>query len=83
MPPHSSHILQPLDLSVFKSLKNTWDQRLAVYARQTKGKKLEKKKMATVVSEIWTNMDPQIIINGFRKAGIYPINKHIFPRENV
>lgn len=35
-PTHSSHLLQPLDLSVFKLLKNTWDQRL------TQGKIMQK-----------------------------------------
>lgn len=43
LPPHSSHLLQPLDLSVFKSLKNTWDQRLVSYTRQSKGKKNSEK----------------------------------------
>lgn len=37
--------------------------------------------MATVVCDIWINMDPQIITNGFRMAGIHPINKHTVPRE--
>lgn len=26
LPSHASHLLQPLDLSVFKSMKNTWDE---------------------------------------------------------
>nr|CAD7203179.1 unnamed protein product [Timema douglasi] len=34
LPPHSSHLLQPLDLCVFKSLKTEWDAALVRWQRQ-------------------------------------------------
>jgi len=30
LPPHSSHLLQPLDPAVFKSIKNEWDKYYAL-----------------------------------------------------
>lgn len=57
------------------------DQRLINYTRQNNARKLEKNKMATVVYEIWTNTDIQVITNGFKKVDIHPINKHTVPRE--
>jgi hypothetical protein len=32
-PSHCSHILQPLDLSVYNSLKNVWDKELDCFKR--------------------------------------------------
>jgi len=37
LPPHSSHLLQPMDLAVFKSVKTTWDQRLCTWNRHHYG----------------------------------------------
>lgn len=34
LPPHTSHILQPLDLSVFKSPKTRWDAKLVEWQRK-------------------------------------------------
>lgn len=34
LPPHSSHLLQPMDLAVFKSLKSSWNQKLTRFQRQ-------------------------------------------------
>lgn len=81
LPPHSSHLLQPMDLAVFKSIKTTWDQRLCTWSRHHQGQKLPKAELSRIICEIWENMDIQIIKNGFRKSGIYPFNKYVIERE--
>lgn len=37
--------------------------------------------MAKMVGQIWNDLDPQIIVNGFSKGGIHPINKYVVPIE--
>lgn len=40
LPPHTSHLLQPLDLSVFRSLKGTWDEKLIAWQKRNIGIKI-------------------------------------------
>lgn len=81
LPPHTSHLLQPLDLSVFKSLKSRWDAKLVEWQRKNVGVKIPKRIFSKLIGEIWTETKPEIIINGFVKAGICPINRKVVPVE--
>lgn len=40
--PHTSHLLQPLDVAVFKSFKTNWDKKLVEWQRHNIGKKMPK-----------------------------------------
>ncbi|KAJ8880413.1 hypothetical protein PR048_016882 [Dryococelus australis] len=73
LPPHSSYILQPLDLCVMKSLKTL--------AENCIGQKFPKKEFVKLLSTLWRELDPNIIQSGFRKGGIYPFNRDIIPEE--
>lgn len=81
LPPHTSHMLQPMDLSVFKTFKYSWDEELIKWQRLNVGLKLPKKIFSEMIINIWENIDKEIIINGFKKGGIYPIDKKIIPRS--
>lgn len=81
LPPHSSHLLQPLDISVFKSLKTYWDEALVKWQRKNIGKKLPKSVFSKIVGELWLNTSPEIIKNGFSKGGIAPFNDEVIPKE--
>lgn len=82
LPPHSSHLLQPLDLAVFKSLKDKWDSKLVHWQRQHPGKKIIKKTFSTLIQEVWNDANPCIIQNGFKKGGIYPYNQNVIQRHS-
>ncbi|KAF2887435.1 hypothetical protein ILUMI_18739 [Ignelater luminosus] len=43
--PHISHILQPPDLAVFKSVKDEWDRQLVAWQRKNVGKQIPKKEV--------------------------------------
>lgn len=50
LPPHTSHLLQPLDLSVFKSMKNDWETKLVSWQRKHIGQKVSKQTFSIFVS---------------------------------
>lgn len=76
LPAYTSHILQPLDVSTMKSMKDRWDQRLIKWQRLNIGKKIQKKEFTQILVEIWDDLEPSILRNGFRKTGIYPLDRN-------
>lgn len=81
LPAHTTHLLQPLDLAVFKAVKTAWDQRLVKWQRHNVGRKLPKNMFSQFIAEIWRDASAAIIINGFKKAGIVPFNDQVVARE--
>lgn len=79
LPPHTSHLLQPLDLSVFKPLKTSWDQELVKWQRQHVGARLPKREFSRIIGELWKNLKKEIIQHGFQKGGIYPFCRDVIP----
>lgn len=74
LPAHTSHVLQPLDVAVMKSFKDRWDQLLVKWQRLNVGATLPKKEFVRLIGEVWTQIDSQVLKNGFRKTGIYLFN---------
>lgn len=81
LPPHTSHILQPMDLCVFKPLKLMWDENLTKWQRKNYGNKLPKSTFSSILSKIWLQLDPAILQSGFKKAGIVPFSDSVIPAE--
>ena len=67
---HTTHILQPLNVGVFKSFKAIF-QNLTAHP----GRVVTSDKVASLVAETWLlSLSPLNIMSGFKKTGIYPIN---------
>lgn len=81
LPAHSSHLLQPLDLSVFKPLKDKWDSVMVEWQRSNYGQKLTKKEFSLLIGRVWKNLDSLNIINGFKKGGIFPVNPNVISKD--
>lgn len=81
LPPHSSHLLQPLDLSVFRPFKVKWDEKLITWQRQNIGHKLPKKIFSQFLCGTWKDISAEVIKSGFRKAGISPLNKNVISED--
>lgn len=71
LPPHTSHLLQPLDVSVFRGVKSKWDEILTEWCRHHYGQRLTKSDFADILGETWRFIGDTQIKSGFKKCGIY------------
>ena len=85
LPPHTTDLLQPLDVAVFKSLKDHWGDILFQRFSMSRNK-FEKSEFATVLSseDVWKNaFTPASIKKGFRKCGISPPNRKMYSEHRL
>lgn len=72
--PNATHILQPCDVSVFKSLKARWKIVVRNHKQETT-KAITKNTFAPIFHRAYEEaIKPEIIMNGFRKCGLYPFS---------
>jgi hypothetical protein len=86
LPPNSTHICQPLDVSVFAPVKKSWRKVLTQW-KSCKGRNLgtlPKEWFPRLLSQLLDAIQPTLDANiksGFTKCGIIPVNKHaVFSR---
>ena len=79
LPPGSTHILQPLDVSFFRPLKRAWKNLLEEEKNKHKGCfTLSKDSFPSLLSKLHTNVynnAASTLKSGFEKCGIFPLNK--------
>ena len=74
LPAHSSHLLQPLDLSLFGPLKRGWVRACAAF-NHIASMVVNQRNFAKIFNVAWHSSNtPQVIRGGFRRAGIYPFD---------
>ena len=79
LPPHTTHLLQPLDVSVFKSLKAYFAKLCGQVKLLTLGTpkviNVNRTNFTAIFREAFENsMSIPSIKNGFRKCGVYPFS---------
>lgn len=75
LPSHSSHILQPLDIGVFKSFKVHYPKACRKYLMNNPGRVITSEVIASLVCDTWAHsITPVNILGGFKKTGISPFN---------
>ncbi|XP_046386415.1 uncharacterized protein LOC124156124 [Ischnura elegans] len=92
LPPHSTHLTQPLDVAYFHPMKVAWRCILQEWRRTAEGERfttLPKDNFAKLLNQLFTralNGKGQNLISGFRKCGICPLNRNEvlkrLPRED-
>lgn len=56
-----------------------WDKKLVEWQRKNIGVKLQKREFSETFADVWHKNKPEIIKNGFKKAGIFPYNANVIP----
>jgi len=75
-PAHTTHCLQPADISLFKSLKHHWTAQGRKYLRETGGRKPDKKQFFKLFQAAWKEAASVATAqSGFRESGTFPVNR--------
>ena len=75
LPAHTTHLLQPLDVGVFKSLKLNFSKACKQYISANPGQVVTTDLIALLLAQAWLqSVTPVNAMSGFRKCGIYPLN---------
>ena len=78
LPAHTSHALQPLDVSCFKPFKSAFRKIRDAWTLENKGKKVEKADLCQWTAEALDKaLTAKNIKSGFRKTGIWPLDKEV------
>ncbi|KAJ3666433.1 hypothetical protein Zmor_001875 [Zophobas morio] len=82
-PPHCSHKMQPLDRSVFYSLKKFINSNCESWLRTNPGKTITIYDIPGIVGNaIPLALVPNNVTSGFKVSGIYPFNRDIFSDQD-
>lgn len=76
LPPHASHIYQPLDVGVFRGMRNTFREILRKYLRTNRLQKVTKETFPAVLKQLWQELRPKWLEGGFRGAGLCPFDRN-------
>ncbi|KAK3741118.1 hypothetical protein RRG08_042485 [Elysia crispata] len=82
LPSHLTHLLQPLDTSVFRPVKSKWQSLLVKYARTHAGP-VSKKHFPGLISHLFKDsFTADQVKGGFRGTGIFPYNMNAIDTTN-
>lgn len=75
IPPHTSHKLQPLDISVYGPFKRLFNREMDAWLVSHPGKTVSIYELAEISGKAWIKASmPHNVISGFGAAGVYPFS---------
>ena len=83
-PAHTTHLIQPLDNLPFAIFKTEWFEALRKLIRKMYAKKLSKMVFFSVFVPAWDKaITVRIIQAGFRKTGIWPVDRSVISNDSM
>ena len=84
LPPHTSHLLQPLDVGIFGPFKSYYHSECSLFMRNHMGQKITRYEMSEIACKAYLKaMTPSNIQSSFRKTGIHPFCRQVISDENL
>ncbi|KAJ8910325.1 hypothetical protein NQ315_012331 [Exocentrus adspersus] len=78
LPPNTTHIMQPADVSVFKPMKSDWKKTVRNWQNRSENinSSVNKVNFCGIFHEVLSNTEAfaENIKNGFRKSGLFPLD---------
>lgn len=82
-PPHCSHRLQPLDITVFGPFKSSYKAAINDWMTSNPGQTVTIYNVAEFAKNAYYSaFNMRNITSGFKNTGIYPLNKNIFTEDD-
>jgi len=76
LPPHTSHLSQPLDRTCFSPSKSAWHQECQLFMAMNPGKVINWYNFTEIFARAWIQaMSPYNVVAGFRRTGICPLDR--------
>ncbi|XP_077268790.1 uncharacterized protein LOC143900891 [Temnothorax americanus] len=73
--PNATHILQPLDVAFFHSLKTAWAKVVGQWRLENNGERIKRENFAQLLQKALDMLDVKTILkNGFEKTGLHPFS---------
>ena len=77
LPPHTTHLTQPLDKDCFARLKMAWREVCQRFICQNPGKVVGVYEFSHLFSDAWLqSMTMKNIVSGFKVTGVYPVDRY-------
>ena len=84
LPTHTSHILQPMAVSVYRPMKATWQTILKTYKTSTRAANITKEVFPSLLNHLrGESVCPKHITAGFKASGLHPINDRLILLYNI
>lgn len=76
LPPNSTHLCQPFDVAVFRSLKRHWRKILYDWRKSSRRTgSIPKGQIPSLIKELCSKLEGEHLKSGFRATGIYPLDR--------
>ena len=81
LPPHTTHLTQPLDKGCFAPLKAEWRKRCQEFFAKNPGQVISRYDFNDIFREVWMHgMSMQNIISAFKTTGVYPFSRKVIQK---
>ena len=81
---NATHLVQPADVGLFGAMKQSWYKNVRRYSQQNPNTDITKKNFSSIFKKTWEDtMRPSILVDAFRKSGVYPLNRQQISYDHV